>query len=183
MRSRAELTSSPSAADPQRRAAIALPFALLALVLLALGAGGCALFGVETPRVSLVGIDLERVSLFESTLLVELRVDNPNAFRLPLERGVYTFYLDGERVGSGETRMPVDVPARSSRLQDVEIRLDNRRLLSRLTALLEREVAYRIDAEHYVRGLGGRALRSSDTGAVDLREALGRDVTRERPIR
>jgi LEA14-like dessication related protein len=154
-----------------RSAAFRFPALLVGLWL-----SGCAALDVRSPEVALVGIDLERVSLFESTLVVALRVDNPNAFRLPLERGVYTFFLDGDRIGTGATRDAVDVPARSSRTQQVEIRLDNQRLLSRLGSLFEREVAYRIDAEHYLRGFGDRALRSSSAGEVDLSTALRRSA-------
>jgi LEA14-like dessication related protein len=140
----------------------------LALLLCA----GCAALDVQTPRVALVGVDLEQVGLLESTLLVTLRVDNPNSFRLPIERGIYTFFLEGERVGTGATRLPLDVPARSSSRQQVAIELDHAQLLPRLRSLLDREVDYRIEAEHVVRAFGERSVHSVSEGEVDLRSAL-----------
>lgn len=133
---------------------------------------GCAALDLRTPRVSLVDVDLEELGLLESTLLVTLRVENPNSFRLPIERGVYTFFLDGQRVGTGATRRPLDVPARSSSRQEVAIELDNARLLSRLRSLLDREVDYRIEAEHVVRAFGERSVYSVSEGALDLGSAL-----------
>ena len=144
--------------------------ALLGLALIVLS--GCAALDLRTPSVSLVDVDLEQLGLLESTVLVTLRVENPNSFRLPIERGVYTFFLDGQRVGTGATRRPLDVPARSSSRQQVAIELDNARLLSRLRSLLDREVDYRIEAEHVVRAFGGRSVHSVSEGALDLRGAL-----------
>ena len=114
----------------------------------------------------------KQVGLLESTLLVTLRVDNPNSFRLPIERGIYTFFLEGERVGTGATRLPLDVPARSSSRQQVAIELDHAQLLPRLRSLLDREVDYRIEAEHVVRAFGERSVHSVSEGEVDLRSAL-----------
>lgn len=148
---------------------------LCTLALALLLCAGCAALDIRTPKVALVDIDLEQLGLLESTLLVTLRVDNPNSFRLPIERGVYTFFLEGERVGTGATRLPLDVPARSSSRQEVAIELDHAQLLPRLRSLLDREVDYRIEAEHFVRALGERSVRSVSEGEVDLGSALRGD--------
>ena len=145
---------------------------LCTLTLALLLCAGCAALDIRTPKVALVDIDLEQLGLLESTLLVTLRVDNPNSFRLPIERGIYTFFLEGERVGTGATRLPLDVPARSSSRQEVAIELDHAQLLPRLRSLLDREVDYRIEAEHFVRALGERSVRSVSEGEVDLGSAL-----------
>ena len=142
------------------------------LALAALLSAGCSALDLQTPRVALVDVDLEQIGLLESTLLVTLRVENPNSFRLPIERGVYTFFLEGERVGTGATRLPLDVPARSSSRQEVAIELDNARLLSRLRSVFDREVEYRIEAEHVVRAFGERSVRSVSEGELDLGSAL-----------
>jgi LEA14-like dessication related protein len=144
--------------------ALLAPFALLC--------AGCAALDLRTPRVDLVDVDMEQIGLLESTLLVTVRVENPNAFRLPIERGIYTFFLAGERIGTGATRRPLDVPARSSSYQQVAIELDNANLLAGLRSLLDREVDYRIEAEHFVRAFGERSVRSVSEGEVDLAAAL-----------
>lgn len=146
------------------------------VVLLAVALAGCAALHLEQPRVSLVDVGLQDVSLLRSSLVLELRVENPNSFRLPIERGVYTFFLGGERVGVGGTRTPLDVPAHGMSHQEIVLELDNLRLLSRLRALVDRRsVGYRIEADHYVSGFRSQAIHSVAEGELDgSRLSLGR---------
>jgi LEA14-like dessication related protein len=138
-------------------------------------AATCSLLQVEQPRVALVDVGLENLGLLQSTLAITLRVDNPNGFRLPIERGVYTLYLGGERVGTGGTRGPLDVPAHASRTEQIVIDFDNLRLLSRLRGLLDgRKVDYRVEADHYVSGLRSQAFRSVAEGELDLARGSAR---------
>ena len=159
--------------DPRsHRRLVALLFAFL----LPASLGGCAALHLERPRVALVDVGLENVGLMQSSLVIGLRVENPNSFRLPIDRGVYTFYLGGERVGVGGTRTPLDVPAHGISNQEIVVELDNLRLLSRLRALLDRRtVGYRIEADHYVSGFRSQALHSVAEGELDgSRFDLGR---------
>ncbi|HEV8241908.1 MAG TPA: LEA type 2 family protein [Thermoanaerobaculia bacterium] len=146
------------------------------VLLLPLAVGGCAALHLERPRVSLVDVGLENVGLLQSSLVIGLRVENPNSFRLPIERGVYTFFLGGERVGVGGTRTPLDVPAHGMSNEQIVIQLDNLRLLSRLRGLLDRQaVGYRIEADHYISGFRSQALHSVAEGELDgSRIDLGR---------
>jgi LEA14-like dessication related protein len=145
---------------------------LLLLVLLLLALAGCAAFDLQRPRLALVDVGLENVGLLSSSLVIELRVENPNSFRLPIERGVYTFFLGGERVGVGSTRTPLDVPARGMRNEEIVVQLDNARLLSRLRSLWNgREVGYRVEADHYISGFRSQAIHSVAEGQLD-RSAL-----------
>ena len=146
------------------------------VLVLPLALAGCAALHLERPRVALVDVGLENVGLLQSSLVLDLRVENPNGFRLPIERGVYTFYLGGDRVGIGSTRTPLDVPAHGMSDQQIVIELDNLRLLSRLRALLDRRaVGYRIEADHYISGFRSQALHSVAEGEIDgSRLNLGR---------
>jgi len=148
----------------------------LLVLLLPIALAGCAALHLELPRVSLVDVGLHDVSLLRSSLVLELRVENPNSFRLPIERGVYTFFLGGERVGVGGTRTPLDVPAHGMSRQQIVLELDNLRLLSRLRALVDRRsVGYRIEADHYVSGWRSQAIHSVAEGELDgSRLSLGR---------
>jgi LEA14-like dessication related protein len=93
------------AAGPLLR--LALP--VLATLLLA----GCAALGgrLETPRLSLVGIQLQDASFFEQRLLVRLRVRNPNGFGLPVRGLTVNFELDGEDFAQGVSARSFEVPA------------------------------------------------------------------------
>lgn len=158
------MTPVPTLRRPTRPA----PLVLLAL---ALALPSCSAFDLVAPSVDLVDVGLESVGLLESVVALELRIENPNPFRLPIESGAYTFFLGGRRVGVGSTRGLVDIPARGSTRQEVVIALDNVELARRLRTLFSQEVDYRIEAEHVVRGFGGQRLRSVSEGDIDLRSA------------
>ena len=82
-----------------------------ALVALALGA--CAALGtnLETPKLSLVGIQLHDATFFEQRLLVRLRVRNPNDLVLPVKGLTVNFQLDGVDFAEGVSARAFDVPA------------------------------------------------------------------------
>ena len=148
---------------------------LLAVVALPLLVAGCAALDLQRPRVDLVDVGLEHIGLLESSIAITLRVENPNSFRLPIDRGIYTLYLGGDRVGVGRTRGPVAVPAHGSLDEQIVVQLDNRRLLSRLRSLLSGgDVDYRVDAEHYVdvTGFRDQPIRSTAEGRLDLGSAM-----------
>ena len=90
----------------------AWPSAILLLVTAALVAG-CATLGasLETPRLSLVGIQLQDASFFEQRLRVRLRVQNPNDLVLPVRGIDVQFELDGEDFAQGVSERSFDVPA------------------------------------------------------------------------
>lgn len=140
----------------------------LLVLALPLSLAGCAAFHLERPRVALVDVGLENVGLLQSSLVLDLRVENPNGFRLPIDRGVYTIYLGGERVGVGSTRTPLDVPAHGTSDQQIVLQLDNLRVLARLRDLIDRRaVGYRIEADHYISGFRSQALHSVAEGQLD----------------
>lgn len=85
----------------------ALPSLLVAAL------AGCATVGtrLETPRLSLVGVELQDASFFEQRLLVRLRVQNPNDLVLPVRGLSVDFELDGEHFAEGVSARAFDVPA------------------------------------------------------------------------
>ena len=95
-------------------AGTARPWALAALTLVLLA--GCTSLGtkLETPRLSLVGIQLQEASFFEQRLRVRLRVQNPHVLVLPVRRLDVQFELDGEDFAQGVSERAFDVPARGA---------------------------------------------------------------------
>ena len=86
---------------------------LITLTLCGLLGAGCSSLipKLETPSLSLVGLELAEASLFEQRLRVRLRVQNPNDITLPV-RGIHVnFELDGEEFAEGVTSRAFDVPA------------------------------------------------------------------------
>lgn len=74
---------------------------------------GCAslLPRLQTPQLSLVGVQLQDASVFEQRLLVRLRVQNPNDMVLPVRGITVNFALEGEEFAQGVSSRDFDVPA------------------------------------------------------------------------
>jgi LEA14-like dessication related protein len=88
------------------------PWPLLALAVVLLSAGCSSLAAnLQTPRLSLVGIQLQDASFFEQRLRVRLRVQNPNDLVLPVRGLDVSFQLDGEDFAQGVSERAFDVPA------------------------------------------------------------------------
>jgi LEA14-like dessication related protein len=77
-----------------------------------LALGGCALAPhFETPRQSVVGVQLVSSELWEQHLKVRLRVQNPNDAALAVKGIDYTLDVSGQRVASGVSDASFVVPA------------------------------------------------------------------------
>ena len=63
----------------------------------------------ELPSVSLRSLDIQQLSLSGAKLMMQLEVDNPNAFTLLLERLDYGLKLNGYDVGGGIVKQEVRV--------------------------------------------------------------------------
>lgn len=82
-------------------------------VLAALVLGGCAGLGatLQTPKLSLVGIQMQDATFFEQRMLVRLRVQNPNDRVLPVKGLTVDFELAGVPFAEGVSARAFDVPA------------------------------------------------------------------------
>lgn len=86
---------------------------LLAFALM-LALAGCAVLRMQTaesPRVTVTGLALTGLSLFEQRFAVTLRLQNPNEFPLPIAGFDYVLELDGETFASGVSDRAVTLPA------------------------------------------------------------------------
>ncbi|HTY50666.1 MAG TPA: LEA type 2 family protein [Steroidobacteraceae bacterium] len=87
-----------------------------ALWLLLAAASACSVFvpRFQTPRLSVVGIQLGRSDLFQQHLRVRMHVENPNDRDLPVQGLDYQLMLAGEQVAAGESEASFVVPAHGS---------------------------------------------------------------------
>jgi LEA14-like dessication related protein len=105
----------------------------LALVLLsAVVLAGCSqiMQHTEPPRVSLVNLSLIEATLFEQRFHLDLRLQNPNPFPLPLAGMSYAVELNDRDFAEGVSNTNVVVPAYGDSVIGVEV-------TSNLSALLE----------------------------------------------
>jgi LEA14-like dessication related protein len=74
---------------------------------------GCALFvpKLEAPRLSVVGVELQKGALWQQKLRVRIHVDNPNNRVLPIRGIYYTLDVNGQEFAHGESAASFVVPA------------------------------------------------------------------------
>jgi len=104
----------------------------LVVVALGLVVAGCSLLrleGAEPPKVTLASLTPVTLSLFEQRFDVGLRLQNPNAFGLPIQALDYTLAINGEAFASGTSRTDLQLPAYGEKVVTVTVTSD---LLSNL---------------------------------------------------
>ncbi|HEY3784613.1 MAG TPA: LEA type 2 family protein [Steroidobacteraceae bacterium] len=79
----------------------------------ALVLGGCSLFvpKLQTPRLSVLNIQLLKGDLWHQDLKIRLRVHNPNGRALSVRGITYVVELDGEEFAHGESASSFVVPS------------------------------------------------------------------------
>ncbi len=144
----------------------------LSLILLL---SGCALFEDEmerrTPQASVEGTRLAGLSFDSVDLLVDVRIDNPNAVGVQLAGLNYDLRLDGERALSGESDARSEIPARDSGTLSVPITLGFQELYDRIDGLRGKDsVDYAVDLgiDVDVPLLGVRRISASTSDTLPL---------------
>lgn len=145
------------------------------LIALAVLAAGCAamLPKLETPRLSLVGVQMQEASLFEQRLQVRLRVQNPNDLALPVRGLDVNFELDGEPFATGVSARQFEVPALGEAEFDMIVTANAAtallKLLSRREGSKRDSLDYRISGELRT-SLGLlRTVPFIETGSIPLK--------------
>ena len=64
----------------------------------ALTLAGCSLFvpKLQTPRLSVVGVELQKGAIWQQKLKVRMHVENPNDRELPIKGITYTLDVNGQ---------------------------------------------------------------------------------------
>jgi LEA14-like dessication related protein len=85
---------------------------LPAVLLLALSSG-CSLFvpKLETPRLSIVNVELQKSDLWEQRMKVRMRVANPNDRPIPVKGLTVALEVQGQELAHGVSGAAFNVPA------------------------------------------------------------------------
>ncbi len=85
---------------------------LASLVALSLLSSGCATFSpqLETPKLSIVNVELVKSDLFEQRLRARIKVENPNDRELAVKGITYSIEVGGEEFGRGMSGSSFTVP-------------------------------------------------------------------------
>lgn len=83
----------------------------------------CAsLFGrPEPPRMNLAGVDIINLGLIEQRFDLQLRVQNPNRYPLPVEGMDFVLQLNDRDFAHGVTNQPVTIPSFGETLVNVKV--------------------------------------------------------------
>lgn len=124
------LSASRGGLRAGRRLARHLGMVALAVTVLGLGACATLMQRLEPPRVSLAGLELEEIGLFEQRYRLRLRIQNPNDVELPIAGMDFRLYLNEEEFASGLSNQQATVPAFGEQLVEA-------RVTSSITGILE----------------------------------------------
>jgi LEA14-like dessication related protein len=84
---------------------------LLPAIVLCLPACSTLVPDLETPRLSVVDVQVEQAGIWEQRLKVRMRVQNPNDRQLPIRGLTYTLQVAGQDLARGITDTAFTVPA------------------------------------------------------------------------
>ncbi|MDT8385950.1 MAG: LEA type 2 family protein [Thiogranum sp.] len=148
-------------------------FALLLAVLLA----ACSSLPSkpQSPRVSLAGLNLVSVDLFEQRYQARLRIKNPNSFALPVQGIDFHLAINGEDFADGVGNQSVTIPAYGEKVMALEVSSNLLQVLRQLKILEDRELGgfeYRITG-NIASGRHGWRLPFDFTGRLEAPGAAG----------
>lgn len=95
---------------------------------------GCASLGQrrEPPIVSLAGLEMGEMTLFEQRYRLQLRVQNPNDVELPISGLHCTLVINDREFANGVSDASVTVPRFGEALLSVDVVSDLRRVIAQL---------------------------------------------------
>lgn len=98
------------------------PGAIVLLITL-LGAAGCAGLGVrpDPPQVTLIGLQLVEMGLFEQHYRLRLRLRNPNDFPLAVAGMQYALTVDEQPFATGVSDQRIDVKPYGTVVMEVDV--------------------------------------------------------------
>ncbi|MDH5227555.1 MAG: LEA type 2 family protein [Gammaproteobacteria bacterium] len=140
---------------------------------------GCSSFGskLESPELSLVGIQMLSTDMFAQKFKVRVLVKNPNELEIPVRGIDYTIILMGDSFAEGVSNDKFLLPAKGEAEFDMVITTNFvssfGRLLSRVGGGKLQNLEYEIAGEVLVDKGMIRKVPFSHRGTVDISRALG----------
>lgn len=122
---------------PIARSSLLASLGLAAALLLS----GCAALGprLETPNLSIIGVEILKGDLFEQRLRARMRVQNPNDRELAVKGITYTIEVGGEEFGRGMSGSSFVVPRMGEAEFDMIVTANMAGTLLRLANRAERD--------------------------------------------
>ena len=162
-------TATSTKAPFPRAASSLCRLVLLSLLSLALFSGCASLRPLMAPDVTLADLEVTDITPLETSARLSVRIANTNPEALFVTGGVYNVTLNGVRVGQALSNQALEIPALSEAVQEVDLRISNIALLTRLRPFMESgSLDYSLKAKIYADGaVGTRTLKVKKTGDDD----------------
>jgi LEA14-like dessication related protein len=150
---------------------------------------GCSsMTSVDPLDVTLANLKLTEVTVFETTLVAQLRITNPNPEPFSIDGASFKLILEDKKVGTGTTSETFTVARLDSTVVDVIFHINNASALLRLRDILDDDdVSYGVRGSLFTKGaFGTKKLQVEKTGHIDLKgtkssEANGPDLSNSSP--
>jgi LEA14-like dessication related protein len=148
------------------------------IVVLFAALAGCAGFGrtLETPRVSLAGLQVQEARGMETVFLAQVRVTNPNEVDLDVRGVECRLDINDKELAYGVSNARVRIPAMGSETIPVTIYSSVLDIVRGLIGLPQREeLRYRLKGKVHLEGTGWlpSTLPFDSQGSVNLKELAG----------
>ncbi|HEY6484744.1 MAG TPA: LEA type 2 family protein [Steroidobacteraceae bacterium] len=107
---------------------------------------GCSLLqpNLQTPKLSIVGVQLLKSDLWHQELKVRMRVENPNDRELPVRGITYSLELDNQEFAHGESAASFVVPALGTAEFDMSMSANMAGMLMRLLSQGGSQIDYHL---------------------------------------
>ncbi|HET7204935.1 MAG TPA: LEA type 2 family protein [Steroidobacteraceae bacterium] len=158
-----------------------LPVALVALLATTVAMlGGCSAFApkLETPQLSLLGIQMMSTDMFAQKFRVRVKVENPNDLELPVRGLDYQIILMGDSFAEGVSSDRFVVPAKGEAEFDMVVTTNFvsslGRLISRVGGGKLEDLDYEIAGEVLLDKGFVKKIPFNHHGTVDIARALGK---------
>jgi len=102
---------------------------------------------VGKPTVALTGVEISKLGFSSQTFLLQFRVENPNAFSLPVASIKYKIQFDDENFASGDTPASFSIPARGEGAFAISVETDFLGKAAQITSLLSGGVPEYVEYE------------------------------------
>jgi LEA14-like dessication related protein len=146
-----------------------------AVALTALLTASCAtLLGIETPEIALASLQLEEITLTETTFGVGVRITNTNSEPLVVDGATFKLVLDGFKIGTGVTNQVIEIQRLDSAVIRAELFVNHLDMVRRVRKVVDsREFSYALKGKLYVQhGASTYRIPVAQKGSLDIGETF-----------
>ncbi len=150
------------------------PLISCCFVILSVLLSGCVSSGFMEPlEITLANIEMGEMTLFETTLIADVRIVNPNPESLSFDGASCKLYLGGGKVGTGITSESFVVDRLNSQVVKVEFHINNAAAIFRIHNIrIQKSAAYKLQTTLFSTGsFGTKKYKNTYEGVLDFSDA------------